>query len=448
MAGPFSRASESDEADVPLETRENLKVLDRKFIRARSDDVRRAIRDKGENVDLDGFLQLDEKRRRLLSELDELKHRKNVLSEEIGKLKREGQDAPRQLEEVKRLSLKTEEMESDLGKVDVQLESIQARIPNVPHPSVPVGHDPSANVEVRRFGEIPKLDFKPLPHWQIGESLGIFDFERAPKISGSGFILLKGVGAKLERALIRLMLNVHTNSHGFTEVWPPILVRRECLFGTGQLPKLEEDMYLCEKDDVFLNPTAEVPITNIYRDEVLEEDVLPIKLVGYCPSFRREAGSYGKETRGIVRVHQFDKVEMVKFVTPESSYDELESLVCCAEKILQVLRIPYRVTLLCSGDLSFAASKCYDLEAWAPAEERWLEVSSCSNFESFQARRMGIRYRTKQGKKLEYVHTLNGSGLALPRTLIAILENFQTARGTVRIPDVLVPHMDGLEEIS
>jgi seryl-tRNA synthetase len=439
---------EFDETHVPLETQEDLKVLDRKLIRARSDDVRRAIRDKGDNVDLDGFLELDEKRRRLLSELDELKHRKNVLSEEVGKSKREGQDASRQIEEVKRLSLRMEEMESDLGKVDVQLDTIQARIPNVPHPSVPVGHDPSANVEVRRFGEIPKLDFKPLPHWQIGESLGIFDFGRAPKISGSGFILLKGVGAKLERALIRFMLSIHTNSHGFTEVWTPILVRRECLFGTGQLPKLEEDMYLCEKDDVFLNPTAEVPITNIYRDEVLEEDVLPIKLVGYCPSFRREAGSYGKETRGIVRVHQFDKVEMVKFVTPESSYDELETLVYSAEKILQLLRIPYRVMLLCSGDLSFAASKCYDLEAWAPAEERWLEVSSCSNFESFQARRMGIRYRTKQGKKLEYVHTLNGSGVALPRTLVAILENFQTPRGTVRIPDVLVPYMDGLEEIS
>jgi len=422
-------------------------VLDRKLIRTKPDEVRRAISDKGDKVDLDGFLELDEKRRRLLSELDQLKHKKNVLSEEVGRLKKEGKEAPSQIEEVRRLSLRMGEMENELEKKDAELDSIQERIPNVPHSSVPVGHDPSANVEVRRFGEITKPDFKPLPHWQIGESLGMFDFERAPKISGSGFILLKGVGAKLERALIRFMLNVHTNSHGFTEVWPPILVRRECLFGTGQLPKLEEDMYLCEKDDVFLNPTAEVPITNIYRDEILDEDALPIKLVGYCPSFRREAGSYGKDTRGIVRVHQFDKVEMVKFVTPESSYDELESLVNCAEKILQLLNIPHRVMLLCSGDLSFAASKCYDLEAWAPAEERWLEVSSCSNFESFQARRMGIRYRTRQAKKLEYIHTLNGSGVALPRTLVAILENFQTPRGTVRIPDVLVPYMDGLEEI-
>lgn len=423
-------------------------MLDRKLIRAKPDEVRRAIKDKGETIDLDNFLQLDENRRRLLSELDRLKHRKNILSEEIGKLKRERQEAPRQLEEVKQLSSRMDEMEAELEKMEVQLDGIQARIPNIPHSSVPIGHDPSFNVEVRRFGEIPKLDFKPLPHWQIGESLGILDLERASKISGSGFILLKGAGAKLERALINFMLNVHTDTHGFTEVWPPILVRRECLFGTGQLPKLEEDMYLCEKDSVFLNPTAEVPITNIYRDETLDEDALPIKLVGYCPSFRREAGSYGKETRGIVRVHQFDKVEMVKFVTPESSYDELETLVSSAEKILQLLGIPYRVMLLCSGDLSFAASKCYDLEAWAPAEERWLEVSSCSNFESFQARRMGMRYRTRQGKKLEYVHTLNGSGVALPRTLVTILENFQTPRGTVRIPDVLVPYMDGLEEIS
>ncbi|MCX5801648.1 MAG: serine--tRNA ligase [Candidatus Eisenbacteria bacterium] len=423
-------------------------MLDRKLIRAKPDDVRRAILDKGDSVDLDGFLRLDENRRRLLSELDQLKHKKNVLSEEIGKLKRGGQEALPQLDEVKQLSQRMEEMEGELEEMEDHLDCIQATIPNVPHSSVPVGHDPSANVQVRRFGEIPKLDFKPLPHWQIGESLGIFDLARASKISGSGFILLRGVGAKLERALIRFMLSVHTGSHGFAEVWPPILVRRECLFGTGQLPKLKEDMYLCEKDDVFLNPTAEVPITNIYRDEILEEDTLPIKLVGYCPSFRREAGSYGKETRGIVRVHQFDKVEMVKFVTPESSYDELESLTNCAEKILQLLGIPYRVMLLCSGDLSFAASKCYDLEAWAPAEERWLEVSSCSNFESFQARRMTIRYRTRQGKKLEYVHTLNGSGLALPRTLVAILENFQTPRGTVRIPPVLVPYMDGLEEIS
>jgi seryl-tRNA synthetase len=431
-------------------------MLDRKFVRANPETVRKAIRDKGEKAelekDLDLFLSLDKERRRQASELDEVLNWKKVRSKEIGRLKREGQDTSGSLKEIEQSRAYYEEKEIEMGQgiasLDKQLTSIEQRLPNVPHSSVPVGHDPSANVEVRRLGEIRKLDFKPLPHWQIGESLGIFDFERAPKISGSGFILLKGVGAKLERALIRFMLSVHTNSHGFTEVWPPILVRRECLFGTGQLPKLEEDMYLCEKDDVFLNPTAEVPITNIYRDEVLEEDMLPIKLVGYCPSFRREAGSYGKETRGIVRVHQFDKVEMVKFVTQESSYDELESLVNCAERILQLLGIPYRVMLLCSGDLSFAASKCYDLEVWAPAEERWLEVSSCSNFESFQARRMGIRYRARQGKKLEYVHTLNGSGLALPRTLIAILENFQTVRGTVRIPPVLVPYVDGLEEIS
>jgi seryl-tRNA synthetase len=423
-------------------------VLDRKFIRAETDEVRRGIQNKGEDVDLDAFLKIDAKRRELLSETDGLKHRKNVLSEEIGKLKKSGDDAASQLEQVKQLSEEMEGLQEELRKTETELDDIQARIPNIPHASVPVGSDPSANKEVRRSESIPKFDFKPLPHWQIGESLGLFDFERAPKISGSGFPLLRGVGARLERALIRFMLDVHTESHGFTEVWTPLLIRRECLFGTGQLPKLEDDMYLCEKDDVFLNPTAEVPITNIHRDEILEQAALPIKLVGYCPSFRREAGSYGKETRGIFRVHQFDKVELVKFVTPESSYDELESLLVCAEKILQLLGLPYRVVLLCSGDLSFAASMCYDLEVWAPAEERWLEVSSCSNFESFQARRMGIRYRVEKTRKLDYVHTLNGSGVALPRTLISILENFQTPGGSVRVPEVLVPYMNGLEEIS
>ncbi|KPJ61708.1 MAG: seryl-tRNA synthetase [Latescibacteria bacterium DG_63] len=423
-------------------------MLDRKFIRARPDEVRRGIRDKGEDLDLDAFLKVDERRRALLAETDELKHRKNVLSEEIGKLKKDGKDATSQLEEVRLLSADMEGLEEELAETEKELDDIQARIPNIPHPSVPVGHDPSANVEIRRSASFPEFDFKPLPHWQIGESLGLFDFERAPKISGSGFPLLRGVGAKLERALIRFMLDVHTESHGFSEVWTPLLIRRECLFGTGQLPKLEEDMYLCEKDDVFLNPTAEVPITNIHREEILKQAALPIKLVGYCPSFRREAGSYGKETRGIFRVHQFDKVELVEFVTPESSYDELESLLICAEKILQLLELPYRVVMLCTGDLSFAASMCYDLEVWAPAEKRWLEVSSCSNFESFQARRMGIRYRVEGTRKLEYVHTLNGSGVALPRTLIGILENFQTRKGSVRIPEVLVPYMNGLKEIS
>ncbi len=430
------------------DTEDCRRVLDRKYIRAQPEDVRRGIRDKGEEVDLDAFLKIDARRRELLSETDVLKHRKNVLSEEIGRLKKDGRDAAPELEEVRRISADMGELEEELSKTEKELEDIQARIPNMPHPSVPVGHDPSANVEVRRGKIPPESDFKPLPHWQIGESLGLFDFERAPKISGSGFPLLRGVGARLERALIRFMLDVHTESHGFTEVWAPLLIRRECLFGTGQLPKLEDDMYLCERDDVFLNPTAEVPITNIHRDEILEQAALPIKLVGYCPSFRREAGSYGKETRGIFRVHQFDKVELVKFVTPESSYDELESLLDCAERILQLLELPYRVMLLCTGDLSFAASMCYDLEVWAPAEERWLEVSSCSNFESFQARRMGIRYRNEKTRKLDYVHTLNGSGVALPRTLIGILENFQTPGGTVRIPEVLVPYMNGLEEIS
>jgi seryl-tRNA synthetase len=423
-------------------------VLDRKYIRTHPDEVRQAVVSKGEKVDIDRFFEMDRRWRELLTELDALKHRKNLLSEEIGLLKKSGKDADAQMEEVKVLSTRMETLEDEVKRGEAELEAIQVRIPNIPHASVPVGHEPSQNVEVRRYGELPPPEFTPLPHWQLGESLGILDLQRASKVSGSGFILLKGLGAKLERALIQFMLDTHTKLHGYTEVWPPVLVKRECLFGTGQLPKLEDDMYLCEKEDVFLNPTAEVPITNIYRGETLDEETLPIKLVGYCPSFRREAGSYGKETRGIVRVHQFDKVELVKFVAPETSYDELESLTTCAEKILQLLGLPYRVMLLCSGDLSFAASKCYDLEVWAPAEGRWLEVSSCSNFESFQARRIGIRYRSKQTRKSEYLHTLNGSGVALPRTLVGILENFQTSRGTVRIPEVLVPYMDGLEEIS
>ncbi|MFH0778739.1 MAG: serine--tRNA ligase [Candidatus Eisenbacteria bacterium] len=423
-------------------------MLDRKLVRTKPDDVRRAITDRGDGVDLDEFLRIDARWRALLSEADELKHRKNVLSEKIGALKQSKKDASEQLEEVRQLSARMGELDEEVGGVEVELKTIEARIPNVPHSSVPVGRDPSQNVEMRRWGKIPKFDFEPLPHYQLGEALGILDFERASRIGGGGFILLANLGAKLERALINFMLDVHTGSHGYKEVWPPALVKRECLFGTGQLPKLEEDMYYCAQDDVFLNPTAEVPITNIYRGETLEESALPIWHVGYCASFRREAGSYGKQTRGIVRVHQFDKVELVKFVKPETSYDELEHLTSSAEKILQLLGIPYRVMLLCSGDLSFAAAKCYDLEAWAPAEERWLEVSSCSNFESFQARRIGIRYRARETKKLEYVHTLNGSGLALPRTLVAILENFQTRRGTVRLPEVLVPYMGGVEEIS
>ncbi len=423
-------------------------MLDRKLIRTQAEEVRQAIANKGEKVDLDGFLKLDESWRALLTELDGFKHRKNVLSEEIGNLKKRGEEATAQLEEVKSISSRMSALEEEVKRLEGELDEAQGRFPNLPHPSVPVGHDPSCNVEVRRSDEPRALGFEPLPHWQIGESLGILDLQRASKIGGSGFVLLRGLGAKLERALIKFMLDTHTNSHGYAEVWPPVLVKRECLFGTGQLPKLEEDMYLCEKDDVFLNPTAEVPITNIYRGETLDEDSLPIRLVGYCPSFRREAGSYGKETRGIVRVHQFDKVELVKFVKPETSYDELESLTACAEKILQLLGLPYRVMLLCTGDLSFAAAKCYDLEVWTPVQKSWLEVSSCSNFESFQARRIGIRYRTKETRKLEYIHTLNGSGIALPRTLVGIMENFQTRQGTVRIPEVLVPYMDGLEEIS
>jgi seryl-tRNA synthetase len=300
---------------------------------------------------------------------------------------------------------------------------------------------------VKEWGEIPRFDFEPRAHWEIGELLGILDLARGAKLSGSGFYALSGKGALLERGLINFMLDLHTKEHGYKEIWPPFVVNRTSMTGTGQLPKLEEDMYLCEKDDLFLVPTAEVPVTNLHRDEILKAEELPIYYVAYTPCFRREAGSYGKDTRGILRVHQFDKVEMVKFVRPEDSYDELEKLVTNAEEVLQLLKIPYRVRLLCTGDLSFAAAKCYDIEAWAPGIKKYLEISSCSNYEAFQARRIGIKFKPDPKTKPEYVHTLNGSGVALARTFAALLENFQTEKGTVTVPAVLRPYLGGLEEI-
>jgi seryl-tRNA synthetase len=313
---------------------------------------------------------------------------------------------------------------------------------------VPVGRTEDDNVVVRHWGEKPAFDFRPVPHWDIGEALDLIDFRRASVIAGSNFSLFKGQGARLVRALVAFMLDVHTRTHGYTEVWPPSLANRDSMAGTGQLPKLEEDMYLCNVDDFFLIPTAEVPLTNLHRGEILEGDLLPLCYTAYSPCFRREAGSYGKETRGLNRVHQFDKVELVKFVEPATSYDELENLVGNAEAVLRALGLHYRVNLLCTGELSFAAAKCYDLEVWSPGQERWLEVSSCSNFEDFQARRAGIRYRPSEGGKSRYVHTLNGSGVALPRTIIAIMETYQTADGKLRVPEALVPFMDGVEVIE
>ena len=422
-------------------------MLDQRFVRNNPDVVKQAAANKNERVDVDGFLDLDARRRELLQTSESLKQRRNTVSDEIASMKRDGEDASARIEEMREVSARIKGIDTDLAGLQDSLQSVLERLPNIPHPSVPVGADENANVEVRRWGSTPEAEFERKAHWDLGEALDIIDFQRAGKISGSHFVLFKGEGARLQRALIQFMLDLHIQKHGYTEVIPPFIVNRQSMFGTGQLPKMEEDMYRTDLDDLFLIPTAEVPVTNMHRDEILSEDDLPIYYTAYSPCFRREAGSYGRETRGLIRVHQFDKVEMVKFVRPETSYDELETLVKDAEEVLQLLNIPYRVVSLSTGDLSFAAAKCYDLEAWAPGVERWLEVSSCSNFEDFQARRSGIRYRNKAGKS-QFVHTLNGSGMGMARTLIAVLEHYQTGRGSIRIPEVLIPYMGGLKEIG
>ena len=422
-------------------------MLDPKRIRAQIDLVREACRFKKTDVDLDRFLALDEKRRDILVRVETLKAEKNKASEEIGKAKKAGKDAAEAVAAMKKVGDDIKALDTELAEAELELQILQHWIPNIPHESVPRA-EADGNQVLRSHGTPRTFDFTPKPHWELATSLGLLDFERANKIAGGGFLLFTGKGARLERALINFMLDIHTTKHGYTEVSPPHLVRRQSLFGTGQLPKLEGDMYRLADEDLFLNPTAEVPVTNIYQDEILDGARLPIYLTAHCASYRREAGSYGKDTRGMVRVHQFDKVELVKFVRPETSYDEHEKLLKDAEVILQALELPYRVVLLAAGDLSFAAAKCYDLEAWAPGENRWLEVSSCSNFEDFQARRAGIRYRPEQGAKTEHVHTLNSSGLALPRTFATLLENHQTAQGTVRIPDALVPYLNGVRELT
>jgi len=422
-------------------------MLDLKRIRSETDRVREAIAFKKTQADLDRYLLLDEERRELLVEAERLKHERNSVSEEIGRLKKAGQDAADKVQAMKRVGETVKELDARIADLETSLQKIAEWIPNVPHPSVPRAEDASGNVIVRETGTIRKFDFQPKPHWQLAESLGLLDFERAGKIAGAGFLLFTGRGARLERALIRFMIDLAVR-RGYTEVWAPHLVRRECLFGTGQLPKLEEDMYRIQGEELFLNPTAEVPITNIYREEILDGAKLPIRHVGYCASYRKEAGSYGRETRGMIRVHQFDKVELVKLVRPETSYDEHELLLGDAAAVLEALELPHRVALLAAGDLSFAGAKCYDLETWAPGERRWLEVSSCTNFEDFQARRAGIRFRPEAGARVEYVHTLNASGLALPRTYATLLEYHQTERGSVRLPEALLPYWDGDREIG
>jgi len=420
-------------------------MLDIKFIRENEDAARQALARRHSEMKLDELCALDRERRRLVTEVEGLKQQRNAASEEIGRLKKEGKDTAERQAAVKALGGKIAELDRRARETDQQLEKLLLMIPNMPHSTVPDGKDSKDNVAVRSRGQPPAFDFQPRTHLEIGENLGIIEFARAARLSKAGFPLFVGAGARLERALIRFMLDMHVKQHGYLEVAPPFAANSAAMTGTGQLPKMAEDMYFIPADDLYLIPTAEVPVTNIYREEIIERP-LPVKLVAYSPCFRREAGAAGRETRGLIRVHQFDKVEMVKFVEPESSYAELESLVDNAEDVLRALGLPYRVLALCAGDLSFAAAKCYDIELWAPGQNGWLEVSSCSNFESFQARRAGIRWRNRK-RKPEFVHTLNGSGVALARLMVAILENCQQADGSVELPEAIVPYMDGMKRI-
>jgi len=422
-------------------------MLDIHVIREETERVAKGLRAKRVEADLQAVLALDKQRRELLTKADVLRAQQNRASEEIGRLMREKKDAEAPIAAMKQIKAEIESLTEPLKNIEENIRQALLRIPNLPHASVPVG-GMDANRVVRSWGEPRKFDFKPKSHIELGQELDIIDLERATKLSGSGFVLYKNAGARLERALFNFMLDLHTTQNGYREIFPPFLVNTDSMTGTGQLPKMAEDMYRCKDDELWLVPTAEVPVTNIHRDEILDEADLPVYYTAYTACFRREAGSYGKDTRGMIRVHQFNKVEMVKFVHPQTSYDELEKLVGNAEGVLQKLGLPYRVLELASGDLSFAAAKCYDLEAYAPTDERWLEVSSCSNFEDFQARRANIRFKGKEQKKPAFVHTLNGSGLALARTMVTILEHYQTREGEVIVPEVLRPYMGGIEKIS
>ena len=423
-------------------------MLDLGFIRENKDRVREALKIRAPKLDFDAFLRLDEERCKFQQELDTLRAEKNKANERVTQLLKEKKDPKEAIASMKVVSQKIGDFEKQMGDLDEKTRNILLIIPNIPHSSVKSGFDSTSNTEVRVWGDLKSFSFKPKEHMEIGQNLGILDLQRAAKVSGSGFSMFLGLGATLQRALLSFMLDQHTQKHGYTEVWPPALVNRATMTGTGQLPKFEEDMYRLKEEDLFLIPTAEVPVTNLHRDEVLAEEDLPVKYTAYTPCFRREAGAYGKDTKGLVRVHQFDKVELVKFSLPENSYQEHEKMLADAEKILQLLGLRYRVLQLCSGDMGFAAAKCYDIEAWAPGLDRWLEVSSVSNFEDFQARRANIRFKRKGTNKSEFVHTLNGSGLALPRVVVAILENFQNADGSVLIPEVLRPYMGGLSVIA
>jgi seryl-tRNA synthetase len=421
-------------------------MLDARFIRENTDSVKAALGKRGYEFPLSEFLSIDEKRIALLKETEELKNKRNVVSEEIGRLKRQKADASAQLDEMKTVSDKIKSLDEKLRDIEEETNALLLTIPNIPLESVPLGKDETENAEVRKWGAPREFDFEPLNHWDIAAILDIIDFDRASKIAGARFALMKGAGARLERALMNFMLDLNT-AKGYTEVFPPILVNRESMTGTGQLPKFEAELFRIADPEFYLIPTAEVPVTNMHRDEILKEESLPLFYTAYTPCFRREAGSYGKDTRGLIRQHQFNKVELVKFVRPEDSYDELEKLTNDAEDILQRLGLPYRVVALCTGDIGFSSAKTYDLEVWLPGQNKYREISSCSNFGDFQARRANIRFKREGKKGTEFVHTLNGSGLAIGRTLVAILENYQQKDGTVIIPEALRPYM-GMDKIS
>lgn len=423
-------------------------MLDLGFVRSNLSLVREKMRDRGIAGILGDFEALDVERRKLLSEAEALKAQRNTVSNEIASLKKQKQDASSLIAQMKQVSASIQQLDEQAKAADEKLRDLLRRVPNVPHETVPIGRNSEDNQEVRRWGEPRKFDFEPKAHWDLGPELGILDFERAAKIAGARFAVYYGVGAKLERALAQFMLDLHTRRHGYTEVFPPFIVNSDSMFGTGQLPKFSDDLFKLEGTDYWLIPTAEVPVTNLFRDEVLEAEKLPVKFCAWTACFRSEAGSYGKDTRGIIRQHQFQKVELVKFALPDNSYEELESLTRDAEAVLQALDLPYRVVALSTGDLGFSSAKTYDLEVWLPSSREYKEISSCSNFESFQARRANLRFRRGKGGKTELLHTLNGSGLAIGRTWLALLENYQQEDGTVIVPEVLRPYLDGLERIT
>jgi seryl-tRNA synthetase len=423
-------------------------MLEIKFVRQNLETIQKALAARGHSSDLDAFKTCDDERRSILQELEALRHQRNVVSDQIAEMKKAGENADSVVAEMREVSTRIKSLDKSLVQTQETLEKILLGMPNIPHPSVPVGQDENDNPVVQTVGEPRQFDSEPQAHWDIGTRLNILDFERAAKITGARFPLYYGAGARLERALINFMLDTHTQAHGYTETLPPFIVNRQSMTHTGQLPKFEEDLFKLADWDYYLIPTAEVPVTNIHQSEVLQESKLPIYYTASTPCFRSEAGSYGKDTRGLIRQHQFNKVELVKFTTPQTSYDELESLRTNAEAILQKLELPYRVIELCTGDLGFSAAKTYDLEVWMPAQGVYREISSCSNFENFQARRANIRYKRKGQKGTEFVHTLNGSGLAVGRCLAAILENYQQADGSVLIPAAVRPYMGGLERIK